>query len=64
VLVAPTPDESGLRDYLAGSLGMPVEELRLEEMLDIAPEIDFDREVGWRFFHLLGATLRESARAP
>jgi MSHA biogenesis protein MshI len=63
VLIAPTPANTELDIYLGANLDVPVEELRLEEVLDVGPEIDLSREAGWRFFHLLGATLREPVKA-
>jgi MSHA biogenesis protein MshI len=63
VLVAPTPVDTGLQSYLASSLDVPVEEVRLAELLDLAPEVELEREAAWRLFHVLGATLRTQAAA-
>ncbi|MFN2645417.1 MAG: agglutinin biogenesis protein MshI [Burkholderiales bacterium] len=63
VLIAPTPADTDLHIYLGANLDVPVEELQLEDVLDIAPDIDFTGGLGWQFFHLLGATLREPAKA-
>lgn len=63
VLVAPTPAETGLQSYLADNLDVPVEEVRLAQLLNVAPEIALDRDAAWRLFHVLGATLRPAASA-
>lgn len=63
VLVAPTPADTGLQSYLASNLDLPVEEVRLAELLNLAPDVELEREAAWRLFHVLGATLRrEGAR--
>lgn len=58
VLIAPTPADTGLQSYLAENLDIPVEEVRLDELLERAPGVELDRESAWRLFHLLGAALR------
>jgi MSHA biogenesis protein MshI len=58
VLVAPTPADTGLQSYLASNLDLPVEEVRLAELLNLAPELELERQAAWRLFHVLGATLR------
>lgn len=63
VLVAPTPADTGLQSYLAANLDVPVEEVRLGELLNLAPDVELEREAAWRLFHVLGATLRREARA-
>jgi MSHA biogenesis protein MshI len=63
LLVAPTPADTGLQSYLAENLDLPVEELRLEDVMAFSPDVEFGREVAWRFFHLFGATLRNGVKA-
>lgn len=63
LLVAPTPADTGLQSYLAENLDLPVEELRLEDALTFSPDVEFGREVAWRYFHLFGATLRNGVKA-
>lgn len=63
LLVAPTPADTGLQSYLAENLDLPVEELRLDGVLTFGPDVEFGREVAWRFFHLFGATLRDGMKA-
>lgn len=61
LVIAPTPADIGLQGYLAENLDIPVEEVRLDELLERAPGVELDRESAWRLFHLVGASLRERA---
>jgi MSHA biogenesis protein MshI len=63
VLVAPTPADTGLQSYLAENLDMPVEEVRLGEVLSLAPDVELERQAAWQLFHLIGAALRNEAKA-
>jgi len=63
VLLAPTPVDTGLQSYLAENLDIPVEEIQLAEMLTLAADVELEREAAWRLFHLLGASLRNEAKA-
>ena len=63
LMLAPTPVDTGLQSYLAENLDLPVEEVRLAELLDVAPEIELDRETAWRLFHVVGAALRDGKPA-
>ena len=58
VLIAPTPADTGLQSFLAENLDIPVEEVRLDELLERAPGVELDRDSAWRLFHLIGAALR------
>lgn len=58
LLVAPTPADTGLQSYLAENLDLPVEEVRLAELLDAGPDVELDRDTAWRLFHVVGAALR------
>jgi MSHA biogenesis protein MshI len=58
LLVAPTPADTGLQSYLAENLDLPVEEVRLAELLDAGPDVELDRDSAWRLFHVVGAALR------
>lgn len=62
VVLAPTPSETGLRAHLAENLDLPVEELRLGDILRLAPDIELDGEMAWRLFHVIGAALRYEAK--
>jgi MSHA biogenesis protein MshI len=63
VVLAPTPSDTGLLEHLSKNLDLPVEELRLAEILRLDPGLVLERETAWRLFHVLGASLRHEARA-
>lgn len=63
VVLAPTPSDTALCEYLAGNLDLPVEELRFAEILRLDPGVVLERETAWRLFHVLGAALRYEAKA-
>lgn len=63
VVLAPTPSETGVLEHLSGNLDMPVEELRLAEILQLDPGVVLDRATAWRLFHVVGAALRHEAKA-
>ncbi|HZW14194.1 MAG TPA: agglutinin biogenesis protein MshI [Noviherbaspirillum sp.] len=65
LVLAPVPgDISGLRDYLVSNLYVPVEVLRLEDVLDLSavPELR-DAASQQRYFMTLGAALRHEEKA-
>lgn len=62
LVVAPTPSPTGLRSHLAQNLDIPVEELRLAEILELAEGVSLEGEAAWRLFHVLGAALRHEAK--
>ena len=43
---------------ILATLDLPVDEARLEDVLDIAPQAAFDSDAAWRLFHVVGAALR------
>jgi MSHA biogenesis protein MshI len=63
LLIAPTPADTGLQSYLAENIDMAVEEVRLGEVLRLAPNVELERPAAWELFHLIGATLRNEAKA-
>ncbi len=63
VLIAPTPADTGLQSYLAENIDMAVEEVRLGEVLRLAPDVELERQAAWQLFHLIGAALRNEAKA-
>ena len=63
VLVAPTPADTGLQSYLSDNLDLPVEEVRMAELLKVGADVELEREAAWRLFHVLGATLRQEVKA-
>jgi MSHA biogenesis protein MshI len=64
VVVAPTPADTGLQSYLASNLDIPVEEVRVADLLNLSPDIELERDAAWRLFHVFGATLRARPTAP
>jgi MSHA biogenesis protein MshI len=64
VVVAPTPADTGLQSYLASNLDIPVEEVRVADLLNLSPGIELERDAAWRLFHVFGATLRARPTAP
>lgn len=64
VLTGPEPEETGLHAHLKGSLDVPVERLDLAECLsfELIPVPDIAAQ--WQLFHLIGASLRQEAKAP
>jgi MSHA biogenesis protein MshI len=63
VVLAPTPADVGLQSYLSENLDIPVQEVRLDEVLSLAPDLELEREAAWRLFHVFGAALRNEATA-
>lgn len=57
LLLAPEPEPSGLADYLANGLGIRVQTVDINEVLDIADGA-MDARTQSRLFHLVGASLR------
>lgn len=60
LLLAPLPNQSELREYLAANLYVPLETLNLETIFDFsgAPEMAADMELQAQCFLTLGAALR------
>jgi MSHA biogenesis protein MshI len=63
LLLAPEPQDIGLREYLAQNLGMPVQGIDLADRISIAGLSRPDARTQWRLFHPIGAALRHEARA-
>jgi MSHA biogenesis protein MshI len=61
LLLGPEPAASGLAEYLGTSLGFPVHQIDLNEVLTIAGGA-IEPRLQWRLFHLLGASLRHETR--
>ena len=62
LLVAPTPQESGLAGFLGGNLALPVEAMDLRTKLSFEGEGP-DAAMQWRLFHHFGAALRYEGKA-
>jgi MSHA biogenesis protein MshI len=63
LMLAPDPGDSGLLEYLAANLDMPVERLRLSGAISFSARAELEPEEEWRLFHLIGASLRHEAKA-
>lgn len=63
LMLAPDPGDSGLLEYLAANLDMPVERARLSGAISFGARAELEPEEEWRLFHLIGASLRHEAKA-
>lgn len=63
LMLAPDPDETGLLEFLAGNLDLPVERVRLSAAIDFGARAELEPQEEWRFFHLIGAALRHESKA-
>jgi MSHA biogenesis protein MshI len=63
LVLGPEPKDTGLAGYLSQNLGVPVEEGRLEDVLELGPQVALAGDAAWRLFHVLGAALRSEAKA-
>jgi MSHA biogenesis protein MshI len=63
LMLAPGPEDSGLLEYLAANLDMPVERVRLSGAIAFGARAELEPEEEWRLFHLIGASLRHEAKA-
>jgi MSHA biogenesis protein MshI len=63
LLLGPEPGDTGLDEHLSQNLDMPVDQARLGDVLDIAPQAAFDDDAAWRLFHVVGAALRSEVKA-
>ena len=62
LMLAPDPEETGLLEYLAGNLDVPVERARLSAAIDFGARAELEPEQEWRLFHLIGAALRHESK--
>jgi MSHA biogenesis protein MshI len=62
VLVAPTPSDIGLAEFLRARLGIEVRTVELGEAVSFEVPLP-DRETQWRLFHHFGGALRQEAVA-
>lgn len=63
LMLAPDPEETGLLEYLAGNLDLPVERVRLSAAIDFGARAELEPRDEWRLFHLIGAALRQETKA-
>jgi MSHA biogenesis protein MshI len=62
LLVGPEPTATGLADYLAKSLGFPVQRINLNDVLTVDGG-GIEQRLQWRLFYLIGAALRHEVKA-
>jgi MSHA biogenesis protein MshI len=62
LMLGPEPEDTGLLQYLAANLDVPVERARLSAAIDFGSRAEPEPEAEWRFFHLIGAALRHESR--
>jgi MSHA biogenesis protein MshI len=63
LMLAPDPEETGLLEYLAGNLDMPVERVRLSATIEFSARAELEPREEWRLFHLIGTALRHESKA-
>jgi len=63
LLLAPEPEDTGLLEFLAANLDLPVERMRLSGAIDFGSRAELEPEEEWRLFHLIGAALRHESKA-
>jgi MSHA biogenesis protein MshI len=63
LMLAPGPADSGLLEYLAANLDIPVERVHLSSAIAFGARAELEPEEEWRLFHLIGASLRHEAKA-
>lgn len=62
LLLAPQSTETGLLEYLAGNLDLPVERAHLSGAIAFGAQAELEPEDEWRLFHLIGAALRHESK--
>jgi MSHA biogenesis protein MshI len=63
LMLAPDPEETGLLEYLAANLDLPVERVRLSGAISFGARAELEPREEWHLFHLIGASLRHEAKA-
>jgi MSHA biogenesis protein MshI len=63
LMLAPDPEDTGLLEYLAANLDMPVERVHLSSAISFGARAELEAQEEWRLFHLIGAALRHEAKA-
>jgi MSHA biogenesis protein MshI len=64
LLLGPEPRDTGLATYLSANLDLPVEAVRLSDVLSFGPGAAPEGDAAWRLFHVLGAALRSDVKTP
>lgn len=63
LMLGPQPEETGLLEYLAANLDLPVERVHLSSLITFGAEAELDARDEWQLFHLIGAALRYESKA-
>jgi len=63
LMLAPDPEETGLLEFLASNLDVPVERVRLSGAIAFGSRAELEPQEEWRLFHLIGAALRHESKA-
>jgi MSHA biogenesis protein MshI len=63
LMLGPEPSDTGMTDYLSENLGIPVERARLDDVLGVDTGAILGGDAAWRLFPVLGAALRNEAKA-
>ena len=63
LVLAPEPADTGLLQYLAGNLDIPVERAHLSGLIAFGAQAELEPRDEWRLFHLIGAALRHESKA-
>lgn len=63
LMLGPEQAGAGMADYLSENLGIPVERARLDEVLGVDTGAILGGDAAWRLFPVLGAALRNEAKA-
>lgn len=63
LMLAPDPEETGLLEYLAANLDVPVERVRLSGAISFGAHAELEPREEWQLFHLIGAALRYEGKA-
>lgn len=61
LMLGPQPEPTPLAAYLQRSLGIKVAEVALEEVLEFRGGVP-DAQIKWRYFHLIGCSIRSEER--
>ena len=62
LFLGPQPEDTGLFEYLSANIGIRVEKIDLQSVIEVPKEREFDPQVQWRFLHLIGCSLRTEAQ--
>lgn len=61
IMLGPEPEPTPLAAYLQSNLGVTVAEVALEEVLDFRGGVP-DAQLKWRYFHLIGCSIRSEEK--